>query len=147
MEERMNFRGAFFGAWICLAHKTRLAYANTNTPDSKMRCAPESGVENCVPDSLLGRCYAYPGADFFLAGVLFIAYHAVHKGEKCPVPAHTNVFTGMNPGSQLAYKDVSGENGFSAEFFHTASLTRAVATISRATARFFMSHCISPLSA
>ena len=82
------------------------------------------------------------GKNATLANELFKTHDAVDLGEQGVIPAHTHIFAGVHAGTQLAYQNVAGQNGLTAEALDAASLARAVAAVARRTACFLMSHDI-----
>jgi hypothetical protein len=65
---------------------------------------------------------------------------AVDLGEDRVIPPHPHVFSGVNAGSELPDQDISGPHGLSAVNFYAASLSIAVAAVSRAAACFLVCH-------
>jgi hypothetical protein len=90
--------------------------------------------------SRLGREYVDAGLDLSASNVLFVLYDPVDQGEQSPVLADANILAGVDFGAQLANKDIPGQHFLAAETLYSAALARAVSTVSRASARFFMSH-------
>lgn len=70
----------------------------------------------------------------------FKLHHAVHFGEEGVVATATHVGARINSGAELADKDAARCHALAAEAFHAAPLSRAIATVSGAAARLFMSH-------
>ena len=87
-----------------------------------------------------GNFHVDAGQHAALAGVLFIAHHAVDLGEQGVVPAHAHVLTGIDPGPKLTHEDVARQHLLPAKTLDAASLARTVAAVARRAACFLMSH-------
>jgi hypothetical protein len=83
---------------------------------------------------LVGECHID-------AAAFFIEVNAsVRQGEKGVILAHSDVGTGMPFGATLADEDVTGDDCFSAEFFHAEAFAVRVASVFNGTLSFFVSH-------
>jgi hypothetical protein len=65
---------------------------------------------------------------------------AIHKSPDRVVTAEANIAAGLEFGSTLAENDVTGDDGFAAEFFNAETLANAVASVFDTALSFFMSH-------
>lgn len=70
----------------------------------------------------------------------FKSHDAVDQRKERVIAAHTDVDSGMELGSELADKDISGDHSLAARFFDAAPLASAIATVSGTTTTFFCSH-------
>jgi hypothetical protein len=70
-----------------------------------------------------------------------IKFHiSVHERPDCVIATEADIATGLEFGSALAENDVSGNDGFTAEFFNAETLADAVASVFNTTLSFFMGH-------
>ena len=67
---------------------------------------------------------------------------AINEGPDGVIAAEADIQAGLELGSTLADDDVSGDDGFPAEFFHAESLADAIASVFDAALSFFMGHGI-----
>ena len=70
----------------------------------------------------------------------FESHDAIDQCEERVIAAHADVDSGMELGSELADKDISGDHSLAARFFEAAPLASAIATVSGTTTTFFCSH-------
>jgi hypothetical protein len=65
---------------------------------------------------------------------------AVTKREKGVIAAEADVHTRVEFGAALAHEDIAAQHVLAAKPLHAETLTRAVATVARGTASFFVRH-------
>lgn len=70
----------------------------------------------------------------------FESHDAIDQCEERVIAAHADVDSGMELGSELADKDISGNHSLAARFFKATPLASAIATVSGTTTTFFCSH-------
>ena len=64
----------------------------------------------------------------------------VYKRPDCVIATETHIAAGLKFGSALAEDDISGDDGFTAEFFDTETLANTIASVFDTALSFFMSH-------
>jgi len=60
--------------------------------------------------------------------------------------AHADLRAGMEGGAALAHEDVAGQRMLAAELLHAEALRLGVATVTRRTTGFLVSHGFAPVS-
>ena len=69
-----------------------------------------------------------------------VRHESVDLGEQGVVPAHADVSTRMDPGTQLPHDDVAGLRRLAAEELDPPALTLAVPAVAGASLSLFMRH-------
>src|SRR5438067_10009500 len=68
------------------------------------------------------------------------AHASVNQRKNRVIPAESDVFSGQEFCSSLAYDDIAGDDHFAAEFFHTQPFADAVTAILNDAFYFFIRH-------
>src|SRR5215469_4985300 len=90
-----------------------------------------------------GICRLFSGddrIDIYSASPAIEANITVHERENRIIPAKTDIFSRQKFRPTLADNDVTGDDQFATEFFHTQPFTDAIAAVLDAALSFFMSH-------
>jgi len=78
--------------------------------------------------------------DVYTATITIKFHISVHERPDCVIATEADIATGLEFGSALAENDVSGNDGFTAEFFNAETLADAVASVFNTALSFFMGH-------